>query len=142
MQEAQINKLEEIKENQQKDLVFIPINTNYEEIFTQTFADMGREKIKNLIKSSGVEEISDLDNMLSFNITFSKTLDNFKTFCQLKFKEGTKKIVEKIGENIDKTQINYNNTVSILDDTKKNYKLYQILQLMSLLVLCKNILMN
>ena len=128
MQEDEIDKLKEInniKEVQQKDLVFIPINTNYEEIFTQTFADMGIEKIKNLIKSSGVEEICDLDNMLSFNISFSKTLDDFKTFCQLKFKEGTKKIVEKIGENIDKTQINYNNTVSILDDTKKKLQVLQ-----------------
>ena len=132
MKEDEIIKLKELnktKEDLQANLISAPISlssNNYEEIINQVFVDMELEKIQNLLKSSENKEISNLDNLISFNLISTKTLEDFKNICQSKFKEGIKNIIEKIAENINNTKNDYNNLVSIIDEVKKKLKVKEL----------------
>ena len=66
-----------------------------------------------------------MNNFLSFDINFTKSLISFKEYCKLKLKEATKNIIEKIEQKIEKTRINFNNISSLLISIKEKVKTIQ-----------------
>jgi hypothetical protein len=85
------NELIKLKE-QGNNLVSTPINTinienNFEFILSQSFLDLKIEKIKNLLKSSNINEISNLCNLITSNIIYNKMKEDIKNLCQSKIKK-------------------------------------------------------
>ena len=121
--EQEINKLKDIlkkKEEQQNNLVSAPISftpNNFENIIDQNFF-VEIEKIKNLLKSSQIEEISNFDNLLSLNETNLKIMNELKKICQNEIKEKFKILIEKIDIQIEKIKNNINSISSVFDEVK------------------------
>ena len=122
--ENEINKLKEIKkkEEPQNNLVSAPVTltpNNFGNIFDKNFNQLEIEKIKNLLKSSQIDEISNLDNLLSFNDAYFKLMNEFKNNCQMEIKNQIKTIIEKIDIQIEKINTNINNISSVLEEIKE-----------------------
>ena len=120
--ENEINKLKDIikkKEEQQNNLVSAPISltpNNFENIFGQNGIESEIEKIQNLLKSSQIDEISNLENLLSLNDIYIKLMNEFKNVYQIEIKEKFKIIIEKIDIQIEKIKININNISSVSEE--------------------------
>ena len=122
--DQEINKLKDTlkkKEENQNNLVSAPISltpNSFENIIEQNFMELEIEKIKNLLKSSQIDEISNLDNLLSLNNIYSKILNEFKNICQLEIGEKFKILIEKIDIQIEKIKNNIKSISSVFDEVK------------------------
>jgi hypothetical protein len=123
--ELEINKLKDIikkKEDQQNNLVSAPISltpNNVENIIAQNFTEFDSEKIKNLLKSSQIDEISNLADLLSLNDIYFKLINKFTNICQIEIKEKFKIVIEKIDIEIGKIKANINNISSVFKEVKE-----------------------
>ena len=123
--ELEINKLKDIikkKEDQQNNLVSAPISltpNNVENIIAQNFTEFDSEKIKNLLKSSQIDEISNLADLLSLNDIYFKLINKFTNICQIEIKEKFKIVIEKIDIEIEKIKANINNISSVFKEVKE-----------------------
>ena len=116
----EINELKKNKEESQANLNSAPINlNNYENIISQCFKELQVDKIKELLKSSEIEEISELDKSLTSNIISLKAITDFKSICQTIVKKNIKEILEKIDKNVEKIKIRLNNINSTFDRVKE-----------------------
>ena len=116
-----INKEEEIKN---LNLNSAPINlnnnnNNYENIISQCLNELEVGKIKELLKSSEIKEISELDKSLTSNIISLKALTDFKSICETIIIKDIKEILEKLDKNIGDLKISINNINSIYDEVKE-----------------------
>ena len=93
-------------------------NNNYENIISQCLTELEVEKINELLKSSEIKAISDLNSSLTSNIISLKALTDFKSICKTIIKNNIKDILEKIDKNIDELKTNINNINSIHNDVK------------------------
>ena len=110
------------KEEQKANLNSAPIGinlNNYENIILQCLTEMEIEKIKQLLKSSEIDEISELDKYLTSNIISLNTLTDFKSICQTIIKKNINEILAKIDKNIEKVKISLNGIISIYDGVKE-----------------------
>ena len=104
------NEINEIKKkNNNSDI------NNYENIISQCLTELELEKIKELLKSDEIKEISDLDTSLISNIISIQSLTDFKGILTKNIKD----ILEKIGKSIENLKININNINSIYDEIKE-----------------------
>ena len=123
--EHEINKLKEIinkKEKQQNNLVSAPTSltpNNVENIIAQNFTQFDSEKIKNLLKSSQIDEISKLADLLSLNDVYFKLINKFTDICQMEIKEKFKIVIEKIDIEVKKIKTNINNISSVFKEVKE-----------------------
>ena len=116
----EINELKKNKDESQANLNSAPINlNNYENIISQCFKELQVDKIKELLKSSEIEEISELDKSLTSNIISLKAITDFKSICQTIVKKNIKEILEKIDKNVEKIKIRLNNINSTFDRVKE-----------------------
>ena len=123
----ELNKINKNEGEPKGNLVCAPIVTNnFEVIFDKNIADLEIEKIKNLLKSSEFNEISNIDDLLSYNAIHIKTMEEFNIFCRNTFKEIIKKILEKVNMSIEKVRMNINNTSMIVDEFKKKLNIKEI----------------
>ena len=93
-------------------------NNNYENIISQCLTELEVEKINELLKSSEIKAISDLNSSLTSNIISLKALTDFKSICKTIIKNNIKDILEKIDKNIDELKTSINNINSIHNDVK------------------------
>lgn len=124
------NELIKLKE-QGNNLVSAPINTinidnNFEFILSQSFIDLKIEKIKNLLKSSEINEISDLEKLFSSDNIYSKTIEECKNACRAKLIETIKEVIEKISVNIEQKNSNINSVSLIYDEIKRKLNVKEI----------------
>ena len=118
---SELKKVNKNKEESQANLNSAPANlnnNNYENIISQCLTELDVEKIKGLLKSSEIEEISDLNKSLTSDIIALKALTDFKSICQTIIKKNIKEILEKLDKNIENIKISLNNITSIFDDVK------------------------
>ena len=87
-------------------------NNNYENIISQCLTELEVEKINELLKSSEIKAISDLNSSLTSNIISLKALTDFKNICKTIIKNNIKDILEKIDKNIDELKTSINNISS------------------------------
>ena len=106
--EEELKKLKEIIEKEQEEKENLlktpkPLDIkNFEKIFNQNIIDLEIEKIKNILKTSEIDEISNLDNELSFDAILEKTIEEFNNICKIKLKATITEIIEKICCVVDK----------------------------------------
>ena len=129
--EEEINNLKElkIKEEQQENLISAPVElnkNNFESIFNQNLNELEIEKIKNLLKSSEINEISDLEKLFSSDNIYSKTLEECKNACRAKLIETIKEVIEKISVNIEQKNSNINSVSLIYDEIKRKLNVKEI----------------
>ena len=123
--ELEINKLKENiknKKEQQNNLVSAPTSltpNNVENIIAQNFTQFDSEKIKNLLKSSQIDEISKLADLLSLNDVYFKLINKFTDICQMEIKEKFKIVIEKIDIEVEKIKTNINNISSVFKEVKE-----------------------
>ena len=123
--EHEINKLKEIinkKEEQQNNLVSAPTSltpNNVENIIAQNITQFDSEKTKNLLKSSQIDEISKLADLLSLNDVYFKLINKFTDICQMEIKEKFKIVIEKIDIEVKKIKTNINNISSVFKEVKE-----------------------
>ena len=72
-----------------------------------------------MLKSSEIEEIYNLDNLITCDIIYSKMIEDVKNICQSKIKVTLKYIIEKIDLIIEKTKGNLNNISKIINEIKE-----------------------
>ena len=94
-------------------------NNNYENIISQCLNELEVGKIKELLKSSEIKEISELDKSLTSNIISLKALTDFKSICETIIIKDIKEILEKLDKNIGDLKISINNINSIYDEVKE-----------------------
>ena len=94
-------------------------NNNYENIISQCLNELEVGKIKELLKSSEIKEISELDKSLTSNIISLKALTDFKSICETIIIKNIKEILEKLDKNIGDLKISINNINSIYDEVKE-----------------------
>ena len=115
-----INKEEEIKNlNLNSAPINLNNNNNYENIISQCLNELEVGKIKELLKSSEIKEISELDKSLTSNIISLKALTDFKSICETIIIKNIKEILEKLDKNIGDLKISINNINSIYDEVKE-----------------------
>ena len=128
--EDEINKLKETIKSKNKEIENLnktPIDLkNFETLFNQNIIDFEIEKLKNILKSSNIEEISNLDKLFSYDVIFKKTIEEFNNVCKIKIKETIKEIIEKLCIGVDKIKMNINNISLIIDDVKKKLNVKEI----------------
>jgi predicted nucleic acid-binding Zn-ribbon protein len=110
------------KSENQPNLNSAPINSNsnnFEEIISQCLSDSDVGKIKELLNSSNIEEISGLEKSLTSNIISLSALTDFKSICQTIIKKNIKDILEKLEKNIEEIKISLNNITSIFENVKE-----------------------
>ena len=110
------------KSENQPNLNSAPINSssnNFEEIISQCLSDSDVGKIKELLNSSNIEEISGLEKSLTSNIISLSALTDFKSICQTIIKKNIKEILEKLEKNIEEIKISLNNITSIFENVKE-----------------------
>ena len=110
------------KSENQPNLNSAPINSNsnnFEEIISQCLSDSDVGKIKELLNSSNIEEISGLEKSLTSNIISLSALTDFKSICQTIIKKNIKEILEKLEKNIEEIKISLNNVTSIFENVKE-----------------------
>ena len=118
---VEIKKLNKIKEESQSNLNSAPISINlneYENIISKCLIELEVDKIKELLKSSEIEEFSDLDKFLTSNIISLNALTDFKNICQTIVKKNIKEILEKIDKNLEKMKNSLNNLNIIFEEIK------------------------
>ena len=122
IKDNKINELNSSNKNNTENLNSAPVNLdlNNQTIIAQSFAELELEKIKILLESSEIEEISDLYKNFSSKILSSKIMEEFNNICQSKIKEIINEIIVKINEKIEKIKNHINQISSIPEQIKEN----------------------
>ena len=130
--EEELKKLKEIIEKEQEEKENLlktpkPLDIkNFEKIFNQNIIDLEIEKIKNILKTSEIDGVSNLDNELYFDAILEKTIEEFNNICKIKLKSTITEIIEKKCCGVDKLKMNVNNISLIIDDVKNKLNVKEI----------------
>ena len=71
------------------------------------------------MKSSQIDEISKLADLLSLNDVYFKLINKFTDICQMEIKEKFKIVIEKIDIEVKKIKTNINNISSVFKEVKE-----------------------